>query len=265
MEKIKNYRKYTNQKFFPYYFGKIKNVFKYIWNIFKNLFTTDSYLYTTGSHIITGYPGSGKTLLMNKIINSVDKDKYFFYTNVDEFNQDNVYKIDLGVLFGNKKQLRKLATKDYRGRHLYGVILDEINLNFNRRCNMSKDYNDLFIGLIELVVTHRHQHIPRIYFIGQKLELQDGQLISLFKYQHDIVQSKKRYRYWKYHKDYLQKIPVKLKVMHRLKNLDDQFEDYTTEKVKIYWKDLETYNTFALQNVYSGLKEYKGETFKMPL
>lgn len=262
--KVKRYRKAIKSPFFPYYFGKIKNIFKYIYNIFKNMFGSDSPLYAQGSHIITGYPGSGKTLLMNHIISQIDSDKYFFYTNIDEFSgHDNVYKVELSKIFDNKKQITKLATRDYRGRHLYGLILDEINLNFNRRVNQSKDYNNLFIGLIEMVVTHRHQHIPRIYFIGQKLELQDGQLISLFKYQHDIIRAKKRYRYWKYYKDYAQRIPVKLKIMHRLKDQSDQFCDYAREKVKIRWYDLESYNTFALQSVYSKLNEYKGE-YKKP-
>lgn len=258
MEKLKNYRKANNIAFFPYYFGKIKNIFKYIYNIFKNLFVGGNCLYSTGSHIITGYPGSGKTLLMNKIIGSVDNTKYFFLTNVDEFNgRDNVYKITLSEIFGDKKQLKRLPTKDAFGRKLYGLILDEINLNFNRRVNQSKDYTSLFIGLIELVVTHRHQGISRIYFIGQKLELQDGQLISLFKYQHDIIRCKKRYRYWKYHKEYAQKIPVKLYVLHRVKDIEDNFIEFAKDKFKITWEDLESYDTLALGKVYKDLDEIK--------
>lgn len=257
MEKLKSYRKTKNIKFFKYYFSKAKNIFKYIYNVFKNMLKGGGLLYAGGSHIITGYPGSGKTLLMNHIINSVDSDKYFFYTNIDEFNQDNVYKVDLDKLFNEKKQIAKLPTRDKNGRYLYGLILDEINLNFNRRINQTKEYTNLFIGLIELVVTHRHQHIPRLYFIGQKLELQDNQLISLFKYQHDIVQNKKRFRYWFYYDKHVERIPIKLKIIHRIKDINDEFIEFDKEKVKIKWYELGTYNTYALQKVYNELPEYK--------
>lgn len=258
MEKVKNYRKSNGLKFFPYYFGKTKNVFKYIYNIFKSILAPKSVLYATGSHIITGYPGTGKTLLMNKIISSVDNNKYFFVTNVDEFSgHENVYKLDICDIFNGKKQVKRIPQKDNKGRYLYGVIFDEINLNFNKRINQSKEYNDLFIGLIEMVVTHRHQKIPRIYFIGQKLELQDTQLNSLFKYQHDIISCVKRFKYWKYQHNYIERVPVKLEIMHRLKDNTDLFLNYQKDKVKIYWSDLLSYDTLALGKNYVNLDKIK--------
>lgn len=251
-KKLKSYRKENKIKLKNYYFSKEKNVFKYIIYMFKDIFHKSSPLYATGTHIINGYPGAGKTLLMNKIINNVDSSKYFFYSNVDEFNQDNVYKINLKDLFDDKKQVARLKTKR-KGKQLYAIIFDEINLAYNKRDNCSADYKNTFIGLIEFIVTHRHQGIPRIYFIGQKLELQDTQLISLFKYQHDIIRTHKPYRYWKYYKDYIQRVPVKLKVSHRVKSDQDIFTDWKREKVKIYWYDLETYDTFALGKSYKKL------------
>lgn len=261
MAKIKGYRKEIGESFFPYYFGKIKNVFKYIYNIFKNLFKPRDIITAPGSHIITAYPGGGKTLLANKIINMFESDKYFFYTNVDEFKQNNIKVIDLKEIFKDKKQVKRLAKRDENGRKLGGIIFDEINLNFNRRVNQSKDYNDLFIGLIEMVVTHRHQGIPRLYFLGQKLELQDGQLISLFKYQHDIIKKRSHYRYWKYYKDGAQLVPTKLFVMHKLKVIDEtgeHFADYKREKYKVNWFDLESYNTLGLAGTYEKLPVYRG-------
>ena len=252
---LKRYRKANKIAFFPYYFGKTKNVFLYALAYIKNLFNGENLMLSTGTHIITGYPGSGKTLLMNKIINMVDSDKYFFYTNIDEFSSNNVYKIDINMLFDDKKQQFKLKTWIGK-RKLYGIILDEINLNFNKRINQTKDYTNVFIGLVEMIVTHRHQNIPRVYFIGQKLELQDTQLISLFKYQHDIVKTKKRYRYWKYYKDYLQRVPVKLGIMHRMKSIEDNFIDFRKQKIKISWHDLESYDTLALRKNYENLKDY---------
>jgi hypothetical protein len=260
MEKKKKlkYRKAHNIKWFKYYFSKLKNVFKYIYNVFKYIFTPRTGFGALGTHIITGYPGAGKTLLMNKIINSVDSEKYFFYTNIDEFKQDNVYHIELEKIFDDKKQIARLNTCKGK-RVLYGLILDEINLNFNKRINQTKEYNNMFIGLIEFIVTHRHQHIPRIYFIGQKLELQDTQLISLFKYQHDIIRSKKRFRYWKYYESYVEKIPVKLKVVNKIKGVNDEFTEISKTKVKITWFDLSSYNTFALGKIYNNLPVYNGK------
>lgn len=263
MEKIKsNFRKELEESFFPYYFGKEKNIFKYTYSIFKNLFRGGDIMTAPGSHFVCGYQGSGKTLLVNSIVNRFDSDKYFFYTNIDEFKQNNIKVIKITELFSGKKQIKRLATIDERGRVLGGVILDEINREFNKRVNQTKEYTDLFIGLIEMVVSMRHQHIPRFYFIGQKLELQDSQLISLYQYQHDIIRTKKRYRYWKYWQKTAQKVPVKSFVIHRLKALDEKgqeyFKDYKKSKYKYTWYDLESYNTFGMAKEYEKLPVYRG-------
>lgn len=250
---IKSYRKAHNIKAKDYYFSKSKNIFLYILNILKYIFMSESPLYAKGTHIINGYPGAGKTLLMNKIIQNIDSSKYFFYSNIDEFNQENVYSFDLNNMFNEKKQIARFRTKDKKGRYCYGVIFDEINLQFNKRGNGSKEYNSLFIGLIEFIVTHRHQEIPRVYFIGQKLELQDTQLISLFKYQHDIINAKKRFRYWKYYESFAERVPKKLYIMDRVKNGEDIFTDWKKERIKITWRDLQSYDTLALGKIYKSL------------
>lgn len=246
----KLYRKANQIGFFKYYFGKIKNIFKYIYNIIKYYLCPQPPFNALGTHIITGYPGSGKTLTMNKIINDVDNKKYFFLSNIDEFNQKNVYSFKLSDYFDDNKQIKRFPTKIGK-KKIYGIILDEINLSFNRRINKTNAYNNLFVGLVEFIVSHRHQKIPRIYFIGQKLELQDTQLISLFKYQHDIIKTKKRFRYWKYYKDYAEKIPVKLKILTRIKDINDQFIEMNKCKIKIKWRDLLSYDTYALGKIYN--------------
>lgn len=259
---IQCYRKEMGERFFPYYFGKIKNIFKYIYNVFRNMFKSNDIMTCPGSHIVTGYQGAGKTLLVNHIINNFDNTKYFFYTNIDEFKQENIKVIDIKELFEGKKQVKKLATIDERGRVLGAVILDEINREFNKRANKTTEYNDLFIGLIEMVVTMRHQRIPRFYFIGQKLELQDNQLMALYQYQHDIIKTRKRFRYWKYYQKSAQRIPVKSFVIHRLKVRDDKgqeyFMDYKRGRYKYNWYDLESYNTFGMASSYDKLPVYRG-------
>lgn len=254
-KKLKPFRKAHEIPIKEYYFNKEKNVFKYIYNMFKYITARPDCLYSLGTHIITGYPGAGKTLLMNKIIKSVDSSKYFFYSNIDEFSgSKNVLHLDLNKMFQDKKQVKKLKT-EWHGKHLYGVVLDEINLNFNKRGNNTREYNDVFIGLVEFIITHRHQHIPRIYFIGQKLELQDTQLISLFKYQHDIIKKCIHFRYWKYYESFIEKVPTKLKIIHRVKDEQDNFISFAKDKIKITWEDLTSYNTLALANEYDKLPE----------
>lgn len=250
---------------------KKRIVFYFIcfWEFIKRLFERKVSIYhRVGTHIITGYPGAGKTLMTSKLVNdvkdllnSVDKQKYFFITNVDEFYQENVLYYNVFGLFENGKQIKKLPKKDYKGRHLYGLILDEINLKYNRRLNKSKEYNDSFCGLIELIITHRHQGIPRIYFIGQKLELQDNQLQSLFKYWHNIIYNKIKpsWDFYKNGKGYV-RVPRTLYIENFIKSYNDEYlQEEEIDKVEIKYEDLTSYNTLGLSNTYEELDELKLE------
>lgn len=229
-----------------------RNIFSFVWKWILSLFGRKGSIYTAlGSHFISGYPGSGKTLLCNQLIQSIDKDKYYCLSNISEFS--NVGSFRLSDMFNKGKQVKKFPVIDDKGRSLYAVIFDEINLDFNRRMNKTKEYNDLFIGLIEFLVSHRHQGVPRVYFIGQKLDLQDSQLQSLFKFQHEIIDSKRRYKYWYYHLFDFLKIPVKIGVVNRVKNLEDEFIEINFDKIKIRPNSLLTYNTKALAEIYDAL------------
>lgn len=229
------------------------------WYKFKNWWNRNTNtIFKRGTHIITGYMGSGKTLLVNKIINSVRADKYYFITNIPEFNQENVYHHEIWELFDENSQKYKLPTTDEYGRKLYGLILDEINLKFNKRLNKSRDYNNKFVGLIEMIITSRHQGIPRLFFIGQKLELQDGQLQSLFKYWHNIIHSKVK-GIWEYYKleNKLVFAPKKIIYETYRKSQQDEYEFVDFEKMKIRFSDLTSYNTFGLKNSYDLLPTSK--------
>lgn len=237
---------------------------KRIWQWFRRLFTKIHPLYRRGTHIITGYVGSGKTLLVNRLINTIDSDKYFFISNLDEFKQENVYHYDIWELFSNGEQISKLPTRDKKGRKLYALILDEINLKFNRRLNRTTSYNNQFVGLVELLVSSRHQGINRIYFIGQKLELQDTQLQSLFKYCHNIILNKTK----AYYELYLDSgaivyAPKKLFFENYIKNFDDEFESEDIRCAKITYNDLSTYNTYGLKNIYENLPYAKSNDKKI--
>lgn len=234
---------------------------KVCWKKFVNwLFRNTPSIFRRGTHIITGYPGSGKTLLANYIINSVDSNKYFFITNKNEFLQENVYHYDIWSLFDDYKQIQRLPITDEKGRKLYGLIIDEINLEFNKRLNRSNEYNKRFVALIELLVTSRHQGINRVYFIGQKLELQDTQLQSLFKYWHNIIANKNK-AYYKFYVETEQIIfaPKRLIIESSKKSLGDEYDFLNFEKFNINYNDLVTYDTRGLSVDYSTLPLLKKE------
>lgn len=239
------------KRFFKYFIFSKKNVFTWLWEIIKSLFKKGNIYTALGAHLVSGYMGSGKTLFVNQLRNSIDKDKYFVLSNIKEFN--DVKTFNLNDIFFDGEQQKSFPTEDERGRKLWAIIFDEINLTFNRRNNRTRDYNDVFTGLIEFLVSSRHQNIPRIYFIGQKLELQDTQLQSLFKYQHDIIQTKRFPFYWFYKIFDLQYIPKKLVIVNRVKSIDDDFLELNLDKVKILKTSLLTYNTKALGEAYASL------------
>ena len=251
MKKHKKKKRTLKEKLKYYIFSK-QNVFVWLFKIIIGLFRKPSIYRAQGTHFISAYPGMGKTLLMNKLIQDTDKEKYFFLSNMKEF--DGVQQFNISDIFKDNTQVKQFPLLDQQGRQLYGVIFDEINLSFNKRLNRKSDYNDLFIGLIEFLVSHRHQGVPRVYFIGQKLELQDTQLISLFKYQHDIIRCKRFPFYW-FYKEYnvINYIPRKLHIVNRVKSIDNDFIELNLDKVKIIKRDLQTYNTKALANNYENL------------
>lgn len=237
---------------FKEYFKK-PSYFDYLGARFSRLFSRPlPPLTEKGTHFISGFPGSGKTLLMNHIIRETELKKYYYLSNMKEFK--NVKSFDLDSLFKDNKQVERLPVK-LKNKRLFGVIFDEINLTFNKRINRNKDYNNIFIGLIEFLVSSRHQGIDRVYFIGQRLDLQDNQLISLFKYHHEIIKTKRRYKFFLYHnKKILVKIPVKLKLMNYIKIENNEFMAIGKSKIKLNRQDLETYVTDALKNNYKDLK-----------
>lgn len=239
-------------KWFKYVFFSKQNIFTWLWQVFIGLFHKPNIYTANGAHLISGYMGSGKTLLANQLRNSVDNEKYFIISNIKEFN--GVKTFNLNDIFQGGNQVKSFPTTDEKGRKIWAIIFDEINLTFNRRNNRQRDYNEIFTGLVEFLVSCRHQGIPRVYFIGQKLELQDTQLQSLFKFQHDIIQTKRFPFYWFYKMfKHIEYIPRKLVIVNRVKSVDDEFIELNVDKVKILKSSLLTYNTKALGETYAQL------------
>ena len=244
------------------YVFKPHNTFGFIWCWLKSLFNHTDFFHKKGVHLIDGYMGSGKTLLMNKLIRDVDDSKYFWYSTKDEFYGDNIEPFPINVIFQNNEQVKSIPTVDKKGRHLYGLIMDEINLTYNRRMNRTKKYNETFIGLIEFIVSSRHQGIPRVYFIGQKKELQDTQLMSLVRYNHNCLFTRMRYNYQSYKEGTFTLKPKKIFVDNYEKkvNMETGLEEFmyiNKAKVKINRFKWGTYNTHALAEDYLSLPSFK--------
>lgn len=240
---------------------KVLNFPVFCLKVILSIFKRNKGIKSNGTHFIAGLPGSGKTLLVNSIINEFDKEKYFFLSNLKEFNQENVYSFKMTDIFSDNTQIKSFPLIDHKGRKLGGIIFDEINLHFNKRLNRKGEYNDIFVGLIEFLVSHRHQGVPRLYFIGQKLELQDTQLVSLFKYYHDIVRTKRVPKYWHYlanHKVVVW-LPFKIKYLTYTKDINDEFKLIKERPFvkKIRKRDLLSYDTKALGKLYKDLPKIK--------
>lgn len=204
-------------------------------------------LHYNGLHLIVGGTGSGKTLLssiiLNKIIPDNDNNNSFFWTNIDQYQKEKTKILNLCDVFYDGEQQKRLYNQGCKG-----MILDEINLNFNRRNNGKKSYNDVFMGLIELSITHRHQGIPRLYYIGQAEELQDIQLQHIFRYKHVVKkQSKWSYHYYKVD-GVIITIPKYLIVTSYSKREDGTWAVIKRQKIKISIADLEKYNTYGFAN-----------------
>lgn len=229
--------------------------FKYIIALikFKINGLKKSIYYAKGVHLITGYMGAGKTLFMSHLLNDIDTDKYFIASNIAEFKHENVYTFDLKDLFKDGKQVKTIP-KEINGKKLYAVVVDEINKDFNRRLNKSAEYNNIFCGLIEMLLTMRHQHINRFYLIGQFYDLQDTQLQTLIKYRHSIIKTRLYAPYWFFSENgYILYMPKKITILNEIKALNNEYEFIKKEKIKFKMADYKNYNTLGFNDYYKSL------------
>lgn len=235
-------------------------IFKY-W--LKGLFSNP--LYAQGVHFFEAPSGTGKTLLANIVLQNTTQKNQFYYSNIDQFQADKQVVFTPENMFSGGKQIAKLPRKmEINGitKYANGIIFDELNASFNRRMNRTASYNDIFIGLMEMVVTHRHQGMNKLYFLGQSKALQDSQVQQVFKYYH-VIYAKKRWNYELYKMDQgVNKTPRKLKVYHHIKTPEYDgsgnpiFVHFKTSKIKIDTKrHLLTYNHLGYAQKYNKLPD----------
>lgn len=267
--KLKKYpSKWTLKK------SRIVFIFKAIWLWLKG---GGGIFYGVGIHYIDGVTGGGKTLLMNIIRQKLLKKGGFGWTNIDEFLNSfkygndwksvNAYMkpFDLEKLFNDGKQIYRLPKqieKDGKKLNCKLLVLDELNANFNRRNNKSKDYNDIFIPLLKMLLTHRHRLCDRVYLLGQSMMLQDTGFQQILKYRH-FVKPSKRWFYWFYREqNKMLLLPKKLIVESMIKtgiepNGNAIWSKIKKTKIKLNPVDFLTYDTHAFAKLDDGLPQYE--------
>jgi len=234
--------------------------------IWKWLIGKPGALYGSGWHLIEGPTGAGKTVLANILIRNMVSKSGFVWANIDEFYNDRVKVFDLKTMFQDGDQKYRLDKTAFFGNdhpeRCKGIFIDELNAQFNRRMNKTREYNDTFVPLIAFAVTIRHQLCDRGYFIGQSLLLQDGQITSIIKYRHDIKPSKRWQYYFFRNSGKMIYAPKKLIVTHYFNGGPDQSGNViwiarkTKQRIKITPQDLETFNTHAFADLFKNLPLY---------
>lgn len=251
----------------------------YLKILFRFLFKhRGNVLYSQGVHIITSPSGSGKTLTSNIIIRNMTRNSNnFFWVNVDQYDKNlHLYGgskktacFNMHKLFRDGKQIYKLnkyitKKKDDNEYKIYslGIICDEINLQFNRRQNRTKDYNDIFMPFISLAVSHRHNDQDRLYLLGQSYFMQDTQIMQICKYKHTVFCSKKYNYYYFREQNKLIKAPKYLKIITDFnKGLNDSgfvvWRQIHKQKIKITQEYLDTYDQHGFADYIKDLPNYR--------
>ena len=231
----------------------------FIWHWLKFIFT--SQIMRPGIHAITGDTGSGKTLLASIISTRFAKNGRKVYAN-SAFNK-RVKVFNLNDIFDNMDMISdELIKKDDEPPKV--VIFDEIQRDFNKRMNRKREYNDIFIPLIEWLATHRHNGITHVYFITQSWNRLDIQLQDFIQRVH-MVTGRKRpsFAVWLRDKKWRPIVrPYKILFYSRRKKdmeMDDiqqyvnrkreiAYKKIRPSKIKVELSDLVDFNTHAFKN-----------------
>jgi len=181
-------RKTTVPINFPYFlYLKIKR--RYDTNI----------LFADGVHFFVALQGGGKSTLAFELIerlriktgkgsyvnadfelpkqDQITKKHYTWHTRFNLLDFFNIEETEINSI--KVSQLKRF------NRNFDNIVLDEWLTEMNHRLNKTKGYNNIFMGLISMIAEMRHQRIRRIYVLSQ-IDNTDTQLLSMFKYQHEI-------------------------------------------------------------------------------
>ena len=214
-------------------------------------------LVSHGVHSVVALMGGGKTLLSNILVQDMLPPGKFVYVIdralVDALGDGRAVYVDLFACYKDGKQVYRLPTY-VNGKACYGIILDEITKYFNRRNNKYGNYNDKFLGLVEMVLSLRHQGINRVWILSQSYDNIDVQLMRLNKYKH-VVYASRCYNYDAYlATQKLLYVPRQLKIVSQTRTDADEYESVLCQVLDVdYKRHICTYNHRALADEYNQL------------
>lgn len=210
-----------------------------------------------GVHSVVALMGGGKTLLSNILVQDMLPEGKFVYVVdralVDALGDGRAVYVDLWACYKDGKQIYRLPTR-VGDRQCYGIVLDEITKYFNRRNNKFGNYNDKFLGLVEMIISLRHQGINRIWILSQSYDNIDVQLMRLIKYKH-IIYASRCYNYDAYlATQKLLYVPKQLKIVSQIRTDTDEYESVLCQVLDVdYKRHICTYNHRALADEYNQL------------
>lgn len=214
-------------------------------------------LVSHGVHSVVALMGGGKTLLSNMLVQDMLPPGKFVYVVdralTDALGDGRAVYVDLWACYRDGKQIYRLPTR-VGDRQCYGIVLDEITKYFNRRNNKFGNYNDKFLGLVEMIISLRHQGINRIWILSQSYDNIDVQLMRLIKYKH-IIYASRRYNYDAYlATQKLLYVPRQLKIVSQIRTDTDEYESVLCQVLDVdYKRHICTYNHRALEDEYNQL------------
>lgn len=165
----------------------------------KNKFNTNI-LFHPGVHFFVALQGGGKSTLaydlISEILRNTGKSAYInamfevprhdpisnqYFTYFQYFKLLDFFNM---TAKDDNPEIEVSQLKQFN-RNFDTIVLDEWLTEMNHRLNKTKDYNNIFMAMIEMIAHMRHQKMNRIYVLSQ-IDNTDIQLLSMFKYIHEI-------------------------------------------------------------------------------
>ncbi len=159
-----------------------------------------SLLMQNGVHYIVALMGGGKSSLLYHTIEKLRIQRGFgAYVNVDlehphydplkgydavyhkRFETDEYW----GAVTDDKTDTIKFKQLKEFNKKWPVLVLDEWLSKMNHRMNNTSDYKKMFIPFIKSLAHMRHQGINHVY-VASQLDTTDTQLMSIFKYMHEV-------------------------------------------------------------------------------
>jgi hypothetical protein len=212
-----------------------------------------------GIHAIVGDTGHGKTKTADGLSREFHNKGWRVYSN-SQFN-DIVYQFDIDKYFKGGKQIKPLYN--------CVLILDEIQWEFNKRMNKTREYNDVFVPFIKMVQGHRHDNIIIIYFLTQSWDNLDVQIQRLIHRVH-IVRARLYPSLYEWlrkdsMKTSLRPTSIKINSFRKDAFMTSDYEKYVNRKGEVVHKKFKKYSISVSINelMYYNTHAFKGKSSGM--